>query len=395
MTAIQLRSQHLNNSGGGLNALTVEVYETDVNGLPTGAAVATTTTDANGVWKFLAVTGLLHSKRYAVKIINGSEVQWLSGADQAQLDELSVVTKLYLPNGSVVDSSGIPNAALAADVPRANLLTNGGFEVWQRGNGPFTVSGTYTADRWVIALNGTDALSVSRDAAHVEVGGDYYCAAVTYTKGNGGGSGLRQFLEQWPDLRGKTVSLSVRIRCATPDAVKVGIWDINNNWDWSSLHPGGDTWETLTVSHAVHATTNVLMVAVECVESCTCYVDSAMLVVGSMPADYMPLHPADEWNRCLRYYETIGGVQYGVPQMQMNAVASVTYSGAVYFRARKAGIPTLTKVGSAWDTSNCSQPLFGFPSLEGCMMSIPVTASGVAFARPSGPSDYLVVEANP
>ena len=36
-----------------------------------------------------------------------------------------------IPNGS------ISNAQLGPDVARANLLTNGGFEIWQRGAGPF------------------------------------------------------------------------------------------------------------------------------------------------------------------------------------------------------------------------------------------------------------------
>ena len=34
-----------------------------------------------------------------------------------------------------------------------------------------------------------------------------------------------------------------------------------------------------------------------------------MLVVGSQPADYVPLHPADDLARCLRYYEIVGEAQ--------------------------------------------------------------------------------------
>ena len=33
------------------------------------------------------------------------------------------------------------NRQIGSDVARANLLTNGGFEIWQRGGGPFTVWG--------------------------------------------------------------------------------------------------------------------------------------------------------------------------------------------------------------------------------------------------------------
>lgn len=129
MTTINLRSRHLNNVGAGLNALTVEVYATDANGLPTGAAVASTATDANGVWKFLVATGLLHSTRYCFKVINGSEVQWLDGSDMAQLEELAVRTRLVLPSGQVLDSSNSAMVKIAevevvgAAVPKIELLT--------------------------------------------------------------------------------------------------------------------------------------------------------------------------------------------------------------------------------------------------------------------------------
>ena len=39
------------------------------------------------------------------------------------------------------------NEVLAAKAGRKNLLINGGFDVWQRGNGPYQAQG-YTADRW-------------------------------------------------------------------------------------------------------------------------------------------------------------------------------------------------------------------------------------------------------
>src|SRR5215467_15380555 len=41
-----------------------------------------------------------------------------------------------IPGTAITDGS-ITNAKLGPDVARANLLTNGGFEIWQRGNGPF------------------------------------------------------------------------------------------------------------------------------------------------------------------------------------------------------------------------------------------------------------------
>src|SRR5215472_19244968 len=45
-----------------------------------------------------------------------------------------------------VPNASIGNAKLASDVGRASLLTNGGFEIWQRGTSGLTSA--FTADRW-------------------------------------------------------------------------------------------------------------------------------------------------------------------------------------------------------------------------------------------------------
>lgn len=126
MATINLRSRQLTAQGAGLNALTVEIYAVDVNGLPTGAAVASSSTDINGVWKILAAANLQHGTRYCVKIINGSEIQWIDGSDQGLFDELAVATRLVLPDGQVVDAThkaGEVEAIAAASVGDAGCTT--------------------------------------------------------------------------------------------------------------------------------------------------------------------------------------------------------------------------------------------------------------------------------
>ena len=101
-------------------------------------------------------------------------------------------------NGSIATAdladASVTNAKLAADTARANLLTNGGFEIWQRGNGPFTAAGAYHADRWTINIISSDTFSVSRDTTNIDSRSGA-CAAVTF--GLVEALALRQSIKSW------------------------------------------------------------------------------------------------------------------------------------------------------------------------------------------------------
>jgi hypothetical protein len=74
----------------------------------------------------------------------------------------------------------------------------------------------------------------------------------------------------------------------------------------------------------------------------TAYIDNAMLVVGSQAANYVPMHPADDLARCLRYYETIvppgagGWIGYGQCYAATNANVAWRYL------VQKPVTPTIT-----------------------------------------------------
>src|SRR5499427_9021761 len=102
----------------------------------------------------------------------------IQGADIAT----GAITTTQIADGTIATADlanqAVTNAKLGTDTARLNLLTNGGFEIWQRGNGPFTANGVYTSDRWFIALQGTDTLSVSKDTTNVDPNsGSQACAA--------------------------------------------------------------------------------------------------------------------------------------------------------------------------------------------------------------------------
>src|SRR5215510_13632472 len=80
--------------------------------------------------------------------------------DTADLKD-GAVTSAKILDGTIATgdlaNNAVTNAKLGLDVNRENLLTNGGFEIWQRGNGPLTTG--YTTDRWLINLGGTSTMS--------------------------------------------------------------------------------------------------------------------------------------------------------------------------------------------------------------------------------------------
>ncbi len=244
------------------------------------------------------------------------------------------VTDLAVDGTLTVDGVDV-GAALAT--AQANLLTNGGFEVWQRGAGPFTTI-SYTADRWVISIGGSSTFSVSRDSANADTG-SRYCAACVYV--HNAISTIFQQIEDFAQLRGRSVTFSVRVKTATANAVRLTITD-DGGGTTGTVHSGGGAYETLTVTRAIPATTATAYVSIEVFASCTVYLDNATLVVGTAPLAYAPLHPAEELSRCLRYYEVIGGVATIERVAAMQAYATTRANGVLAFKVVKAGTPIVT-----------------------------------------------------
>jgi hypothetical protein len=250
-------------------------------------------------------------------------------------------------------AGSITNAMLGSDVARANLLTNGGFEIWQRGNGPFTGTGAYSADRWTSTLAGTDTLSVSRSASIPAGTGSTWCAACTFVLGSGAGAtALTQTLKQADgnQIQGRTFTFSIAVYATVAGAVRAlaSADGTGAPLVTSAFHPGDSTYHTLTVTITVPQNATGLNVGCYFAAStgANCFLDNANLVVGSQPADYVPMHPADDLARCQRYYEVLGGVgtQFlGVGQVYGTTTAYQLWS----FKSAKAATPTVTTSAAA------------------------------------------------
>ena len=295
----------------------------------------------------------------------------------------------------------ISNPLLGPDTARANLLTNGGFEIWQRGNGPFTASGAYTADRWIIGLNGSSTMSVSRyNASSGPSGAVSYAAQVTYTHNTS--SWLMQAIKtgEYQELRGRMVTFSAGVFSSANNAARLSVASDGTGGStvYSSYATGTSTWQSLSVTYTVPTDSTVVNVRLWLDASCTAYIDNAMLVVGSQAANYVPLHPADDLARCLRYYENIG--TSGGNDVIVRGWAGLAGEGldlVMPFRAYKPVTPTVTKIGT-WATANCAvgSPSFTASTQFGIRMSINATAGGGdTYAVNSNAGNYVTAEANP
>jgi hypothetical protein len=299
-------------------------------------------------------------------------------------------------SGTAIAAGSITNAMLGPDVARANLLTNGGFEQWQRGNGPFTVNGAYGPDRWLVGLAGTDTLSVSRDTVNADVPSQY-CAACTFVLGTGaGGTSLTQSSNDlYVSLRGKTVTVSARVKTSVANGIRFRLNDGGTTGvQRGNFHTGSGVYETISLTYAVSANAAQLALNVEFDVSGTYYLDNAMLVVGSQAATYVPMHPADDLARCLRYYETVG---YGVSQFLYagwSGAAGEAVGAPLRWQAVKAVTPTVTKVGT-WSVVNCAQPTASVPYLDGAQLYALSTAIGHVQYSAATNTAYLTSESNP
>ena len=84
-----------------------------------------------------------------------------------------------------------------------------------------------------------------------------------------------------------------------------------------------------------------------------------MLVIGQMPAAYIPLHPADDLARCLRYFEstTILGGSGGIYTTGVGiSTTNVAVAGFVY-KARKAITPSISGASNWYATGTGGQLL--------------------------------------
>jgi hypothetical protein len=220
-----------------------------------------------------------------------------------------------------------------------NILVNGGFEVWQRGVGPFTTDGLYTADMWKLTVGSGATIQISKESTEIYSG--IYSLKMNRTVVGSASSWVQQVVENYKDYIGKTVSVSVMVKTSVASTFKLGLTDGVTDTE-SSFHTGGGGWEKLTITKTISLSATQIRLRVYALAGGSTgivYVDNAMLVLGSKPVDFTPLQPADDFERCQRYYEE---GRYYLEGRGRDHDSAYVCGGASRFNTRKASAPTIT-----------------------------------------------------
>lgn len=243
------------------------------------------------------------------------------------------------------------NTDLSSDVARANLLVNGGFEVWQRGTSFTAAQDGFFADRWQVHVLGAGTITAeARDSANADSGG--YCGAVTVggTVGTGIAGGntfptnaayVWQKLEDFGQLKGKTLSFSIRVKGPASTTVQP-VFNDGTNAYLGQVFNTGASYTTITFTQTISAAATVAWVGLIFGSIGVFYLDRASVVIGSQPSDYIPLTPAEDLLRCQRYFENI---HYNNSDTVVGTGMCSTTTNAIIpwiFKVRKGGTPTIT-----------------------------------------------------
>ena len=265
--------------------------------------------------------------------------------------------------------SGIAgNAMLAAETPqeqfnligagRKNLIINGGFDVWQRGES-FTpsTSQTYTADRWFSYRSSTSLSTITKRTDAVGVPFVNYIRVDNSIDANTTWYQLTQRIEDYQHLLNKTLTLSFYIRAsqavsdmriATNAALTSSLFAVTTSWVKHEI--------TLSLSTGTMSSDGYLEVKLDKTTSelpanTTIDVAQVQLELGSVATPFEHRSYGEELALCQRYYQTLdfSRSMLGVLHRATSAGSGFPY-GSFSLLAPMRAYPTMTAPGS-WGTA--------------------------------------------
>ena len=214
-----------------------------------------------------------------------------------------------------------------------NLLINGDFRVWQRGNS-FTTNSTtkYTVDRWVAqtaAGASTGTVTKLTKGAKIQDTANLGVSSIAY---------LRQYFPKSElDLGGKTVTFSVYVGNYSCDnsgveAINIIQWFGGAASITKAVLKKGLNVVTAKISNMADTYTFDIWLRGS---GCFAEVLWAKLELGEYATPFVPRSYAEELAMCQRYYETVGNQSIGV------AISATDIVFATSFKLEKRTQPTI------------------------------------------------------
>jgi hypothetical protein len=310
----------------------------------------------------------------------------------------AVATTAFATAADAVVSLGV-----AANQGR-NQIVNGRFMVQQRGQGPWTTAGSFTADRWQTTFYlDTDSISVVTlaDADRAAIGDEYAESALQIVvAGNSGSSSYSEILQRMEDVRrlaNRTVTVTFYAKASA--ALSLGVYlaqffgsggspsagtatspttfSIGTNWarysgtftlastSGKTLGTNGDSSTQLAFTLSSGSIDSASLGVG--VQSGTFTLWGIQLEVGTTPTALEARNIGSELSQCQRYYQT-GQVYWGGYGVAASSVLAIS-SYATPMR----WVPAVTLLVNS--SSNVTSPTLAADS-SGIYGSGTVTASG-------------------
>ena len=175
---------------------------------------------------------------------------------------------------------------LSTNFSNPNILINGDFRVNQRGQASYTGLGIYTLDRWRLSTS-TSGITVSPIAN----GGITLNATTT-------ANAISQVIEDYATLKGKTLTVSMKVSSVTSGKVRVNLFDGITTYNSTYLEASG----IVSVSGQISNSATLVRVIVQNDGSTVANIEWVKLEVGEIATPFSPRPYVEELQMCQRYY---------------------------------------------------------------------------------------------
>ena len=269
-----------------------------------------------------------------------------------------------------------------------NLLSNPGFEIWQRGAGPFVGSNdVYAADEWVISNGSTASRTTDCRFGQYALTSSVSGATLSVVAG----------IERYTSLEGQWLTFSVWVK-TTIAGTAAQIFDHTaaGNQGGTSInsHSGSGQWEQLTAVKEVrigltpntidvnwpHNWGLLVSVFIGVVGTNSFTIDGAVCAAGYFPEGlpYVPLNPAEDMERCSRFYQAEPATY------DATIFSGYVTSGNVYdiqrpFPTQMSAVPTVTYLTGGQSRFPAGAPTYFVSSVNGMMIRKVANSTGEGY----------------